>query len=151
MEGAAHESTAYSSPADADHGMVTLQPGLIVCHTVATNLDAVSSTKTFDGDCEFIHLNCQLAGKFAGRVGSHPLDLSQGDVSLGFSAGERFQIQHCDRFENLTVMVTPDVLCELAGKKYAPCSAPKAILDSSSGMRGSAENRFVRPKVLPAY
>ncbi|MDF5992039.1 AraC family transcriptional regulator [Pseudomonas aeruginosa] len=131
--------------------MVTLQPGLIVCHTVATSLGAVSTTKTFDGDCEFIHLNCQLAGKFTGRVGSHPLDFSQGDVSLGFSAGERFQIQHCDRFENLTVMVTPDVLCELAGKKCAPCSAPKAILDSSSGMRDSAENRFVLPKALPAY
>lgn len=125
MEGAAHESTAYSSPADADHGMVTLQPGLIVCHTVATSLGAVSTTKTFDGDCEFIHLNCQLAGKFTGRVGSHPLDFSQGDVSLGFSAGERFQIQHCDRFENLTVMVTPDVLCELAGEEVRPMLGPE--------------------------
>ncbi|RQR62427.1 AraC family transcriptional regulator [Burkholderia sp. Bp9126] len=119
MEGAALKAIAHSPP-NADYGVVMLQPGLFVCHTVASGLGAVGTPKTFDGDCEFIHLNCQLAGKFAARVGRHSLDFLQGDISLGFSAGERFHVQHCDRFENLTVMVTPDVLCDLAGEEVRP-------------------------------
>lgn len=117
MEGATHTSTASSPAAEADYGVVTLQPGLAVCHTVASSLDAVATSKTFEGDCEFIHLNCQLAGKFSGRVGRHPLDFTCGEVSLGFSAGEQFQVQHCEQFQNLTVMVTPNLLCELAGEE----------------------------------
>lgn len=120
MESAAHISTASSSLSEADYDTVTLQPGLIVCHTVASRLGAVAASKTFDGDCKFIHLNCQLGGKFSGRVGRHPLEFTQGDVSLGFSAGEQFQVRHCERFQNLTVMVTPDVLCELAGEEIRP-------------------------------
>ncbi|MBQ1782614.1 MAG: helix-turn-helix transcriptional regulator [Gammaproteobacteria bacterium] len=117
MEGAARVSTAYSRPPRADFGMVTLQPGLVVCHTLASDLGAIATSKTFDGDSEFIHLNCQLAGMLTGRVGQDPLDFIEGDVSLGFAAGERFQVRHCEHFQNLAVMVKPDVLCELAGEE----------------------------------
>jgi len=99
------------------HGTVTLQPGLMVCHTSAHELDAIDQRKTFDSDCEFIHFNCQLAGKFEGQVGQCPLKFSQGDISCGYSAGERFDLQHCRQFQNLAIMVTSDVLYSLVGEQ----------------------------------
>jgi len=99
------------------HGAVTLQPGLMVCHTIAHELDAIDQRKTFDSDCEFIHFNCQLAGKFEGQVGQCPLKFSQGDISCGYSAGERFNLQHCRQFQNLAIMVTSDVLYSLVGEQ----------------------------------
>ncbi len=97
--------------------MVTLQPGLMVCHTTASDLAAQEKARSFPGDCEYLHFNCQLAGSFESRVGPHCLAYSQGDVTLGFSAGECFSVRHCERFQNLTVMVTLDTLRELAGEE----------------------------------
>ncbi|WP_179404978.1 helix-turn-helix domain-containing protein [Burkholderia guangdongensis] len=115
MEGAIIDS--FASLPEADPRMVMLQPGLVVCHTTADDLGAIQAPKTFDGDNEFIHLNCQLAGKFAGQVRRQSLNFAQGDLSFGFSDSERFRVQHCSQFQNLTVMVTPDVLCDLAGEE----------------------------------
>jgi len=98
-------------------GTVTLQPGLMVCHTTARELNAIDQRKTFDSDGEFIHFNCQLAGKFEGQVRQYPLKFSQGDLSCGYSAGERFELQHCRQFQNLAIMVTSDVLYSLAGEQ----------------------------------
>ncbi|MFN3987327.1 MAG: helix-turn-helix domain-containing protein [Rhodocyclaceae bacterium] len=109
-----------AAPLQPDHLTVTLQPGLMVCHTFAESLDAVSSVKTFPGDCEFIHLNCQLDGNFEGCVGGRRMAYSKGDITLGYSAGECFTVQHCPRFRNLAVMVTPQVLGELAGHDLPP-------------------------------
>ncbi|MFD2110580.1 helix-turn-helix transcriptional regulator [Thiorhodococcus fuscus] len=95
--------------------VVTLQSGLMVCHTTAACLDAVDTPKCFSGDCEFLHLNCQLDGFCEGRVGVHPLAYRKGDMSLGCSAGEEFQVRHCEKFQNLAVMVSPQTLEELAG------------------------------------
>jgi len=99
------------------HAAICLQPGLMVCHTAARDLDAIERRKTFDSDCEFIHFNCQLAGNFEGQVGQCALKFSQGDISCGHSAGERFTIQHCRQFQSLAIMVTSDVLSSLVGER----------------------------------
>lgn len=117
-----HLGSIPGRPADAalqssGYLEVMLQPGLIVCHTTAECLGAVEKPKSFSGDREFLHLNCQLAGRFDGRVGRYALNYSQGDVTLGYSAGESFHVQHSRDFQNLAVMVTLDVLCELAGEE----------------------------------
>jgi len=98
---------------------ITLQPGLMVCHTTAHDLGAVEQRRTFDSDCGFIHFNCQLAGHFDGRVAQYPLQLRQGHISCGYPAGERFSIRHCGQFQNMEVMVTPALLCHLLGEQAA--------------------------------
>lgn len=100
--------------------LVTLQPGFAVCHTTAECLDAIDSPKVFPGDSEFLHLNCQLDGMFEGSVCGLRLTYGRGDISLGFSAGESFCVRHCERFQNVTVMVTPQALCELVGEEACP-------------------------------
>ncbi|WP_211090303.1 helix-turn-helix transcriptional regulator [Pseudothauera nasutitermitis] len=92
-----------------------LQSGLLVCHTSAEALGAIERPRTFPGDSEFVHLNCQLAGVFEGRVGKRDLLCQQGSLTVGYSAGENFRIRHCRSFRNVSVMVRPELLGELAG------------------------------------
>lgn len=118
-----------------DHIGVMLQPGLIVCHTTAECLGAIDTPKSFSGDHQFLHLNCQLAGRFDGQVGNRALDYSQGDVTLGYSAGESFFIRHSHDFQNLTVMVSPEALYGLAGDE---------VEDLIGRERGEEADFFVR-------
>ncbi|WP_232424209.1 helix-turn-helix transcriptional regulator [Imhoffiella purpurea] len=112
------EPEALVSP-PSDPSVVSLQPGFLVCHTSARDLDAVDRVREFAGDCEFLHLNCQLDGRFEGFVGPYSLSYAKGDLSLGFSSGETFRVRHCARFRNLAVMLTPRVLESLAGEEAA--------------------------------
>lgn len=109
------DSARVSDQAHTGSLSVMLQPGFMVCQTSASCLDAVDRAKSYPGDSEFIHLNCQLAGSFEGCIGRHRLSCGQGEITFGFSAGECFRIRHCPEFRNLTVMITPAVLRELAG------------------------------------
>lgn len=112
--------TAVPALSAPDDRVITLQPGLMVCHTVASDFPVQDDAHSFPGDSEFLHFNCQLAGHFESRVGSHCLAYSKGEVTLGFSAGECFNdVRHCEQFQNLTVMVKPDTLYELAGEEVA--------------------------------
>jgi len=98
----------------ADWGTVALHADLVACYTTAQDIGATGAGREFAGDDRFVHFNCQLTGTFHGRLGRRWLEFSAGDLSVGQSAGERFQIRHCAQLQNIEVMVTPDVLATLA-------------------------------------
>jgi len=105
----------YAHVAPAGLATLTLQPGLLACYTTAQDIGATGAGRSFEGNTQFIHFNCQLAGIFRGRLGHRNLEFSAGQLSYGYAAGERFYIQHCPQLQNIEVMVTPDVLSTLAG------------------------------------
>jgi len=94
---------------------IALQPGLLACYTTAQDIGATGAGRTFEGNTQFIHFNCQLAGTFCGRLGRCNLEFSAGHMSCGYAAGERFHIQHCPQLQNIEVMITPEILSTLAG------------------------------------
>jgi len=101
----------------AGMGIIALQPGLLACYSTAQDIGATGAGRVFEGDSQFIHFNCQLAGTFQGRIGQRRVELSANEISCGHSAGERFHIRHCPQLKNIEVMVTPQALSELAGNE----------------------------------
>ena len=96
-----------------------IRDGLMVAISVAQNMGQAHVTHVFPGDCEYIHLNCILSGRFDARVKDCALNCKAGEINMGFSAGETFYASHCERFKNIAVMIRPDVLYELAGEELA--------------------------------
>lgn len=135
-----------ATPPGSEPSVLTLQPGLMICHTTARDLAAVDAIREFPGDSEFLHMNCQLDGHIEGRIGSHPLAYARGDISLGFAAGESFQVRHCARFQNLEVMVTPVVLSELIGEEGDSSLAETPNPVSFSVMLAAVAEPGARPR-----
>lgn len=96
-----------------------IQPGLAVCLSTSADLPASGEQTAFEGDNEYIHLNCQLEGIFQAQVKNVLLDCRQGDINMGFSEGEMFYSLHSENSCNLEIMITPEVLHELAGDELA--------------------------------
>jgi len=96
---------------------LTLQPGLLTCYTTAADIGATDAGRTFEGNAQFIHFNCQLAGIFCGRLGQRRLEFSAGQMSYGYAAGERFHVRDCSQLQNIEVMATPEILSALVGSE----------------------------------
>ena len=94
-----------------------IQPGLAVSVSESQAGNTVKSETSFPGDNEYIHLNCILAGRFEANVKDIQLQCVSGDVNIGFSDGEMFQLPANQTFSNLALMVTPEVLYKLAGEE----------------------------------
>lgn len=113
----------------AGTNILEIQPGLIACLSTSMNVDNSAKEITFPGDNEYIHLNCLLKGKFEAKVKGEVLECNPGDVSMGFSAGEIFHMKNGQEFCNFELMITPEVLSNLAG-------------DELSGLNFDKEMRF---------
>jgi AraC family transcriptional regulator len=92
-----------------------IQSGLAVCLYTSENMHANSKRIEFEGDKEFIHLNCQLDGVFEAQVKDIELNCRSGDINMGFSDGELFYARHSENCCNFAVMIKPEVLYNLAG------------------------------------
>lgn len=104
-----------------------IRPGLMVAVSVAQDMGEAHVTHVFPGDCEYIHLNCILNGRFDAQVKDSALTCMAGDINMGFSAGETFYSRHCEHFKNVAVMIRPDVLYELAGEELAGLNFDKDL------------------------
>lgn len=90
---------------------IELQSGLHVniAHSTQNQL-----TATFPGDTNFIHLNCLLKGRFIANVADKTLNYGLDEVTLGYSNGEDFCLNKAPAFSNLSVMITPELLDQIA-------------------------------------
>lgn len=100
-----------------DDNYLEVRPGLAVCVSHSEMVKTSSELVEFEGDNEFIHLNCQLEGVFEARIKDVLLECRPGDINMGFSAGEIFYTHQPNSFCNFGLMITPEVLCELAGEE----------------------------------
>ncbi|AFJ01574.1 DNA-binding domain-containing protein, AraC-type [Methylophaga frappieri] len=122
--------------------MLEVQPGLIACVTSAFETPEHADDEPAQGDNEYIHLNCLLSGKYAAKVKDVSLLCEQGHVNMGFSDGEIFHTEHCENLLNLELMISPQLLYELAGEELSGLNfdADLAffIKSASQCQRGSA-------------
>jgi AraC family transcriptional regulator len=109
----------HLNPQDFGNSTLEIQPGLIACLSTSVGTNSALKEVSFPGDNEYIHLNCLLKGRFEARVKGISLECMPGDVSMGFSAGEVFYVKNGQEFSNFELMVTPEVLFNLAGEELA--------------------------------
>jgi AraC family transcriptional regulator len=91
---------------------IELQPGLYINISNSTQSQL---TATFPGDKDFIHLNCLLKGHFIANIANQTLDYGLDEITLGYSNGECFCLNKAPTFCNLSVMIDPELLEQIAG------------------------------------
>ena len=91
---------------------IEIQPGLSVC---ISRSDTFAEPCSFPGDTKYVHLNYLVRGRFEATIKNVGICLQEGEVNIGFSAGEMFHMPQSLTFCNLAVMITPQLLAELAG------------------------------------
>ncbi len=90
---------------------IELQPGLSVSISHSTENQL---TATFPGDKDYIHLNCLLKGHFIADVADKKLDYGLDEITLGYSNGAEFCLNKAPAFCNLSVMISPELLEQVA-------------------------------------
>jgi len=123
VESALSPDTCILSEREQDY-YFEVQPGLSVC---VDHSHTVGMTASFPGDQEYIHLNCLLKGGFDAQLRDVPMHYTAGEISMGYSDGEIFHLNNSPAFSNLAVMITPELLCEIAGEELAEIDSDKAI------------------------
>ncbi len=111
----------------SDYYYHEVQPGLIVSVFNSSMEDNVETEACFSGGSEYIHFNYLLDGRFEARIKDVNLELNPGDINMGFADGEAFYLSRNQNFYNLEIMITPEVLCQLAGEQLAGINADKKM------------------------
>lgn len=111
----------------AETNFLEVQSGLAVDLSVSDGANASSKVISFPGDKKYIHLNCVLQGKFEAKVKNIPLCYTAGDISMGFSDGEMFHLNSSQAFCNIEVMITPQLLDEIAGEELGNFECDKDL------------------------
>lgn len=111
-------------PATDQDCFFEIQPGLSVC---ISHSHSEGVTASFPGDQEYIHLNCLLKGCFEARVKDVPMHYTAGEITMGYSDGEMFYLNNSPSFSNLAVMITPELLCDMAGEELSEINPEKGV------------------------
>jgi len=111
----------------AETHFLEVQSGLAVDLAVSNGAEQSDKIISFPGDKTYIHLNCVLQGQFEAKVKDIPLCYTAGDVSMGFSDGEVFHLNSGQAFCNIEVMITPQLLDEIAGEELGNFACDKDL------------------------
>jgi AraC family transcriptional regulator len=88
-----------------------------VCLSASADFFTSGEQSALEGDKNYIHLNYQLEGKFQAQVKDVLLDCRQGDTNMVSFEGEMFYPLNSENNWNITTMIVPEVLYELAGEE----------------------------------